>query len=68
MANPSDISSASTAPYPEELRSAIAIEAEADADRVAALMLAMGYNLTPSKPLVMDPELLLLYRGRLASL
>ncbi len=61
MANPSDISSASTDPHAEELCSAIAIEAEADADRVAALMLAMGYNLTPSKPLVMDRELLLFY-------
>jgi hypothetical protein len=59
MANTSDISSASIDSYPEELVTAVAIEA--DADRVAALMLAMGYNLTPSKPLVMDRELLLFY-------
>jgi hypothetical protein len=61
MANTFDNTSLPTDPFPEELRSAIAVEAEADADRVAALMLAMGYKLTPSKPLVMDPELLLFY-------
>ncbi|MGO9600625.1 MAG: hypothetical protein ACLP7Q_21815 [Isosphaeraceae bacterium] len=61
MANTFDNTSPSTGPYPEELRSAIAIEAETDADRVAALILAMGYNFTPSKPLVMERELLLFY-------
>ena len=61
MANPSDISSTSTDPCPEELRSALVVEAELDADRVAALMLAMGYHFSPSKPLVMPRELLLFY-------
>jgi hypothetical protein len=61
MANPSDSSAPSTDPWPEELRSVLVVEAELDADRVAALMLAMGYSFSPSKPLVMPPELLLFY-------
>jgi hypothetical protein len=59
MANTSDISSASIDSYPEELVRAVAIEAEADADRVASFLRALGYDSSPSKPLFMDREVLL---------
>jgi hypothetical protein len=61
MANTSEISTATIDLFPEELRSAIALEAEADADRVALLMRELGHDPSPSKPLVMDRELLLFY-------
>jgi hypothetical protein len=58
MATP-DISPTTIAPFPEELCSAVAIEAEADADRVALFIRTLGYAPSPSKPLFIDREVLL---------
>ena len=54
-----DISPATIVPIPDELRAALVIEAEADGDRVALFLRAMGYDSSPSKPLFMDREVLL---------
>ncbi len=43
----------------DPLLEAVAMEAEADADRVVALFLAMGYHPSPDKPILVDRELLL---------
>jgi hypothetical protein len=49
----------------DPLLEAVAMEAEADADRVAALFFAMGYHPTPGKPIFVDRERLLFYGAAL---
>jgi hypothetical protein len=44
MATPSEISSESTDPYPDELVAAVVCEAEADADRVAEFLIGLGFG------------------------
>jgi hypothetical protein len=51
--------------FSDSLLRAIAAEAEADADRVALLVREMGYDPSPSKPVIMDRELLLFFGAAL---
>jgi hypothetical protein len=50
-----------TSPFPEELCAAVALESEADADRVVLFMRELGYKPSLDKPLYIDREVLLFF-------
>jgi hypothetical protein len=59
MATPSEISSESTDPYPDELVAAVVCEAEADADRVADFLIGLGFGPTGQKQICLSRDQLL---------